>query len=291
MRFLIVFFLMLSLLPLDAISQNDYRNERIKDNVYRFTAGNYRSAFMVTGEGVFVTDPINEEAAAWLKAELARRFEVPIRYLAYSHNHVDHTYGGKEIDSEEVTVIAHEYAAEDLEFTRTPTALPELTFNDRLTIELGESSVELRYHGPNNGRGSVSMRFMPANVLYVVDWIVLNRMPYRDLPGYDIAGMIRSTREVLDGPQFDVFIGGHADTGTREDVERYLAYIEALYAAVRDGMLEGKTLSELQAEIRLPQFETLPFYEEWLPLNIAGVYKTLVEESYFNFRPDLDTEF
>lgn len=291
MRFLITFLLMLSLLPVDALSQNEYRIEQIKDNVYRFTAGNYRSAFMVTEEGLFVTDPINEEAAAWLKAELARRFDLPIRYLAYSHNHVDHTYGGNIIDDEEVTVVAHEYAAEDLEWTRTPTALPELTFNDRLIIELGESSVDLHYFGPNNGRGSVSMRFMPANVLYVVDWIVINRMPYKDLLGYDIVGMIRSTQEVLEGPSFDVFIGGHADTGTREDVERYLAYLKALYAAVRDGMLEGKTLNELQAEIRLPQFKDLPFYDEWLPLNIAGVYNTLIEESYFNFRPDLDTEF
>lgn len=57
------------------------------------------------------------------------------------------------------------------------------------------------------------------------------------------------------------------------------------------GMLEGKTLKELQAEIRLPEFKNLPFYEEWLPLNITGVYNTLIDQSYFNFRPDLDTEF
>lgn len=276
--------LLLFLLSPLAKAADDYRIERMKDNVYRFTAGNYRSAFMVTEAGIFVTDPINPEAARWLRAELGRRFGVPIRYMAYSHNHVDHTLGGDQLAGNGVSVIAHEYAAEDLAWTRVPTAMPDLTFRDELTVKLGDSRVTLRYHGPNNGRGSVSMRFMPANVLYVVDWIVVGRMPYKTLPGYDIHGMIRSTREVLAGEPFELFVGGHADSGNREDVQRYLAYLEALYAAVRDGMLAGKSLQTLQAEIHLPEFSGLKMYEEWLPLNIAGVHRTLTDMSYFNMR-------
>lgn len=290
-RLLSAFACLLIFFSLNAAAQDKYQIEHMKDNVYRFTAEHYRSAFMVTREGIFVTDPINKDAAAWLKEELRKRFNLPIRYLAYSHNHVDHTLGGEVLAGEGVTVVAHEYAAEDLRWTRAPTAMPDLSFRDDMTIRLGDSYVELKYHGPNNGRGSVSMRFMPANVLFVVDWIVLGRMPYKDLLGYDIHGMIRSTREVLAGPPFDLFIGGHAEAGTRKDVEHYLGYLEALYAAVRDGMLQGKTLKTLQAEIRLPAYSHLPMYEEWLPLNVAGVYKTLVEISYFNFRPEIDAEF
>lgn len=285
--------LLFSFLSLSTIAEETttYKIEHMKDNVYRFTFGHYHSVFMVTKEGLFLTDPISKKAASYLRNELTNRFNVPIRYLAYSHNHVDHILGGQILADKGVTVVAHAYAAEDIEFTRIPTAIPNLTFHERLIIELGDSLVELRYHGPNNGRGSISMRFMPANVLYVVDWIVIGRMPYRDLLGYDINGMIRSTREVLASEPFDLFIGGHADTGTRKDVERYLRYLEAIYGAVRDGMLAGKTLKTLQSEIRLPEYADLRMYEEWLPLNVAGVYKTLVEMSYFNFRPDIDVEF
>lgn len=290
-RFLFAAAGLLVFLPLEITAQGPYRIEQMKDNVYRFTAGNYRSVFMVTDEGLFVTDPISKEAATWLREQLDERFDAPVRYLAYSHNHVDHTLGGDVLAGDGVTVIAHEYAAEDLRWTRVPTAMPDLTFRHEATVELGDSRVEMRYHGPNNGRGSVSMRFLPANVLFVVDWIVLGRMPYQDLLGYDIHGMIRSTREVLAGEPFDLFIGGHANAGTREDVEHYLEYLEALYAAVRDGMLEGKTLETLQAEIRLPAYSHLLMYDEWLPLNVAGVYKTLVEMSYFNFRPEIGAEF
>jgi glyoxylase-like metal-dependent hydrolase (beta-lactamase superfamily II) len=287
---LILAICLLSLAPLPAASQAEFSIEPMKDDVYRFTAGHYRSVFMVTDEGIFLTDPISEEAATWLRAELRRRFDAPIRYLAYSHNHVDHVLGGEVLAREGVTVIAHEHAAEDLRWTRAPTAMPDLTFSDELVIELGDSRVELRYHGPNNGRGSVSMLFLPARVLFVVDWIVLGRMPYMDLPGYDIHGMIHSTREVLAGPSFDLFVGGHADSGTRDDVQRYLDYLEALFAAVRDGMLAGKTLAELQAGIRLPAFADLRLYEEWLPLNVKGVFETLVDMSYFDRRPDIGAE-
>ncbi len=268
----------------------DYRIEHMKGNVYRFTAGHYRAVFMVTDEGLFLTDPIDRAAASWLRKALRDRFDVPIRYLAYSHNHVDHILGGDVLADRSVSVIAHEYAAEDIEWTRVPTAAPNLTFEDNLTVQLGDNRVELRYHGPNNGRGSVSMRFLPANVLYVVDWIVVGRMPYKDLPGYDIHGMIRSTREVLAEVPFDLFIGGHAETGTREDVERYLRYLEALYARVRDGMLAGKDLETLQNQVRLPEYADLRMYEDWLPLNVAGVYRTLMDASYFDLRGDLDAD-
>ncbi|MBH94681.1 MULTISPECIES: MBL fold metallo-hydrolase [Idiomarina] len=267
-----------------AVMAADYSIEKVKGNVYRFSAGHYHSVFMVTQQGIFVTDPINKEAAQYLKQELAKRFDQPIRYLAYSHNHVDHTLGGDVIAQQAVEVIAHKYADQDLRWTKAPTALPTITFSDELTVKLGEHSVQMKYYGSNNGRGSVSMRFMPENVLFVADWIVLGRMPYETLPGYDIHGMINSTQQVLKEQPFDVFVGAHADMGSRKDVVRYLNYLEALYAEVRDGMLAGKSLETLQQDIKLDEFSDLKMYDQWLPQNIEGVYKTLIEQSYFDRR-------
>jgi glyoxylase-like metal-dependent hydrolase (beta-lactamase superfamily II) len=167
--------------------------------------------------------------------------------------------------------------------TRTRTRIPDLTFREELTVHLGDSTVHLRYHGPNNGRGSVSMKFMPADVMFVVDWIVLGRMPYKDLKGYDIQGMIDSTREVLD-TDFTTFVGGHGRTGNREDVARYLRYLETLYARVVEGRRSGMSLKELQGSIRLEEFSDLDRYEEWLPLNIAGVSRMLDDRSYLDMQ-------
>lgn len=268
-----------------AMAEN-YAIEQVKDNVYRFTAGKYHAAFMVTEAGIFVTDPINTDAARWLKKELQQRFDVPVKFMAYSHNHLDHVKGGEVFDSDEVTVIAHDDAARDLRWTRAPTAMPELTFSESLTVLLRDSEVQLQYHGPNNGRGSVSMRFMPANVLYVVDWIVLGRMPYQGLPGYDIHGMRVSTEAVLEKP-FEKFIGGHGEIGDYEDVVAYQGYLTQLYESVRDGMLAGDDLATLQSEIQLRDYQHLDRFEDWRALNIKAVYETLLDQSYFHLRDNV----
>ncbi|WP_202436464.1 MULTISPECIES: MBL fold metallo-hydrolase [Vibrio] len=270
-----------------AEGQSRYTIEQMKGNVYRFTAGHYRSVFMVTKQGILVTDPINPSAASWLKQELKKRYHLPIRYMIYSHNHVDHSLGGDKLADADTIVVGQELAAEDMKFTQLPTRLPDVTFGDHLHIKLGDSDVELKYYGVNNGRGNVSMHFMPANVMFVVDWVVLGRMPYKDLQGYDIQGMIDSTEALLNGPKFDLLVGGHAEAGDRKDVEHYLGYLKALYAKVRDGMLAGKDLKTLQKEITLPEYSNLKMYKQWLPENIAGVYRTLIDQSYFNFRPDI----
>ncbi|MCH8198071.1 MAG: hypothetical protein IH904_08310, partial [Proteobacteria bacterium] len=41
--------------------------ERIAGDVYRFRDNHHYSVFMVTPEGVIATDPINADAAIWLK--------------------------------------------------------------------------------------------------------------------------------------------------------------------------------------------------------------------------------
>lgn len=132
------------------------------------------------------------------------------------------------------------------------------------------------------------MNFMPQRVLHVVDWVVLGRMPYKNLPGYDIRGMINSTKDVLT-MDFDLFVGGHAEMGNKQAIRRYLDYIEQLYAAVLNGMQQGKSLETLQQEIRLDEFNHLSMYEEWLPMNIEGVYQDLIDQSYLHLRPDLPT--
>jgi hypothetical protein len=103
--------------------------------------------------------------------------------------------------------------------------------------------------------------------------------------GYDIEGIIQSTNEVL-LLDWDTFVGGHAEIGDRDDVKRYLDYLEALYSSVRDGMIAGKSLETLQDEIRLEEYSDLKNYPEWLRLNVAGVYRILADQSYMLKRPE-----
>jgi glyoxylase-like metal-dependent hydrolase (beta-lactamase superfamily II) len=260
-----------------------YSIEQISEHVYRFTANNHHSVFAVSKKGILVTDPINPEAARWLREELDRRFSRPIRYVVYSHSHSDHTYGGEEFAG--ASFISHRYARDAMVRTRSRSRLPDVTFLNQMQIVMDDLTIHLRYHGPNNGQGSISMLFKPDDVLFVVDWIVLGRMPYMDLPGYDIPGMMRSTEEVLQ-MSFARFVGGHGDTGAKADVRAYLGYLQALHDSVLDGIEGGKSLEELKRDVELPEYRNLTMYEQWLPMNVEAMYNSLVRDSYLLRRPE-----
>ncbi|MTI63940.1 MBL fold metallo-hydrolase [Methylophaga sp.] len=278
--------IILTCLFLSSANAAEFSITPVKDNIFKFSNGTHHAVFVVTDEGIALTDPLSTEGAKWLKQALNERFDKPVRYVIYSHNHPDHVYGGEIFAEPGVTFVAHAWARDDLLATKADTQIPDLVFNDEMQLFLGDTQIVLRYHGPNNGKGSISINFPSQRVVHVVDWIVLGRMPYKNLPGYDIRGMINSTRDVL-AMDFDLLVGGHGDIGDKNDVRFYLRYLEQLYAAVLDGMREGKNLKTLQQDIRLDAFRSLKMYEAWLPLNVEGVYNDLIDQSYLHLRPEV----
>jgi glyoxylase-like metal-dependent hydrolase (beta-lactamase superfamily II) len=260
--------------------------EELGSGLYRFIDDRHRSVFLITPQGAIVTDPLNKKAATWLNEQIKTRFNVPVKYVIYSHNHSDHIYGAEVFKSPHTTFVAHKLSAQDIKNTKMKTVTPDLVFDDELILTLGGSSVKLNYHGPNDGRGSISMLFEKQQTLFVVDWIMIGRMPWQKLWSYDIQGMINSTKTVLNY-DFNTFVGGHADMGDKDDVKRYLRYLEQLYSKVIEGILAGQTLDEIKQNIKLSEFKDLRQYEAWLPLNIEGVYERLMEESGMGWRSDL----
>src|SRR4029450_2325242 len=77
--------------------QTQYKGQEIgklTGEVYFARMDDYLSVFMVTSEGIVLVEPIGPEMATWLKGALAQRFNVPVRYVIYSHSHWDHASGG-----------------------------------------------------------------------------------------------------------------------------------------------------------------------------------------------------
>ena len=66
----------------------------ITGQLYRAQNVNHYTVFLVTPEGIIMSDPINRDFATWLKGELATRFRVPVRYVLYTHRDWDHASGG-----------------------------------------------------------------------------------------------------------------------------------------------------------------------------------------------------
>ncbi len=66
----------------------------VTGQLYRAQNDNHYTVFLATPDGIIMSDPINRDFARWLKAELATRFKVPVRYVLYTHKDWDHASGG-----------------------------------------------------------------------------------------------------------------------------------------------------------------------------------------------------
>ena len=178
-------------------AQNEPLREisRIAGEVYRFRDNYHYSVFAVTPRGIIATDPLNADAARWLKDELSRRFNQPVRYVIYSHDHADHIAGG-EVFADTATFVAHANAKTQIIGERRPAVLPQITFSDRMAVELGGTEVELIYVGRNHSDNSIVMRFSKEKVLFAVDLVPVNAVGYRDFPDAYMTDWIESLKQI-----------------------------------------------------------------------------------------------
>lgn len=253
--------------------------EEIRPGIFRARENRHYTVVIVGAESVAVFDTLNHDFATWLDAEISKRFKKPVRYVIYSHNHADHVSGGEAFAYHKPIYISHRLARDSMVRMKVATQIPETTFEDRLDILLDGLKIELRYHGPNDGRGSISLLIPEKRVLSVIDWVVIGRLPYRDLARYDIEGMIRSLHDInkLD---FEVAIPGHADIGGKAHILVSRRYLEALRDGVIAGVAARKPLDVIVTEVRtklasVPQFKALKQFDDWVNLNIRGAYRQL----------------
>ena len=244
---------------------------QIAGELYRFRNTNHYSVFAVTPAGIIATDPINAEAAQWLKAEPRKRFAQPVKYLIYSHDHADHISGG-EVFADTAMVVAHEHASTTIINEKRPTAVPQVTFSDRLTIELGGTVVELAYVGRNHSDNSIVMRFPKERVLFAVDFIPVQAVAFRDFPDAYIEDWLESLKRV-EQLDFDILAPGHGPLGKKDHVRMFRGYLEDLRGEVVKYAREGKSLDEMKQLIKLEKYAKWGGYEQMLPLNIAGMYQ------------------
>jgi len=244
---------------------------RIAGDLYRFRNAGHFSVFLVTPAGIIATDPINAEAARWLKQELARRFNQPVKYLIYSHDHSDHISGG-EVFADTAVVTAHENAKEKIIGERRPTAVPQIAFSDRMTIELGGKQVELIYVGRNHSDNSIVMRFPAERVLFAVDFIPVESLPFRDFLDAYIEDWIESLKRV-EALDFDILAPGHGSLGNKEHARAHRVYMEELRAEVIKHVRQGKSLDEIKQLVKMERYNHWGNYKAYLPLNIEGMYR------------------
>ncbi len=260
-----------ALLATGAFAQDAKRSiTKIAGDVYRFQNNFHFNIFVVTPDGVVVTDPINKEAAEWLKAEIGKITDQPIKYLIYSHSHGDHASGGA-VYTDTAEVIAHKNAPEAIDGVA-----PTTRFDDAHTVKLGGKTIELSFLGKGHGNDLIAMVVRPENVAFAVDAVSVNRLPFRDFPRADIGGIINQIKAV-EGLDFDILSPGHGKMGVKSDATAHREYVEKLMASVKAGLKAGKSVDDLLTELTLDEYAGWGSFKAFREPNIRGMARWLKE--------------
>lgn len=242
---------------------------KVVGDVYRFQNNFHHSLIVLTNEGVVVVDPINIEAASWLKAELATMTDKPVSHLIYSHSHLDHASGGL-VYSGSATVIAHANAPESIDGVK-----PDVRFDSNETLQIGGKTLELTWLGEGHGNDLIAVVVRPENVAFITDAAAPKRLPWRDMGGANLDDWINQikTIEALD---FEIFAPAHGSIGNKADATDARIYMEKLKEEVLAGLKAGKSTDELVAEVMMEDYAEWQQYKDWRPLNVQGMANFLM---------------
>ena len=254
---------------LPAMAQEVKRSiTKVSGEVYRFQNNFHYSVFVVTDDGIVFADPINKDAANWVKAEMDKRFGKSVTRLVYSHSHFDHASGGT-VFTDTATTIVQENAPTVLDGV-----IPDVRFANRMSFRSGKHSFELTSLGSGHGTDMLAMVIRPENVAYIVDVVSPGRMLFKDLAGIDIDGMIEQIKEI-EQLKFEIVTGGHSRLGKMADIVEAREYTEWLRDAVADQLKRGKTVEDIVANLDTSAYKHLLAYDMWRDLNIQGMARYL----------------
>jgi len=116
------------------------------------------------------------------------------------------------------------------------------------------------------------VRFPKERILFAVDFIPVETLAFRDFPDGYINDWVESLHRV-EAMDFDVLAPGHGQLGKKAHVAMFREYLEDLRAEVLRYVREGKSLDETKQLVKLTKYEKWGNYQQWLPLNVEGMYR------------------
>jgi glyoxylase-like metal-dependent hydrolase (beta-lactamase superfamily II) len=223
-----------------ALNEQGYYVGRVERNLFWVTDGVYQSAFLATRDGVVLFDAPpsigNNLRRAVDEVTAAEGLPSTVTHLVYSHHHADH--GGAAFLFENAVRIGHEETHRLL--TRDGDAarpVPEVTFADTYTLEVGAERAELAWHGSNHSPDNIFIHFPGHDTLMLIDIVNAGWVPiYNTNLTEDVLGYMQAP-DIAQSYSWSHFISGHVGRlATREDVALHQQYIADIEAASREAL-------------------------------------------------------
>ncbi len=242
---------------------------KVAGDVYRFQNSFHFSLVTVTDDGVVIVDPINRNAATWLRDNLKTITDKPITHLIYSHSHADHASGGQIYKDAGAKVIAQSNAPDAIDGVKI-----DKRFDDTMTLEAGGKTFELTFLGEGHGVDLIAVVVRPENVAFITDAASPKRLPFRSMSNSDIDGWINQIKKI-EALDFEIFAPAHGVIGVKADATDARVYMEKLRARVLEGLKSGQAVNDIVASVTMDEYRDWQQYDTWRELNIRGMAQFL----------------
>lgn len=232
------------------------QRERITDHIFVFRSDQYAqvtAGVVLTREGTVVIDTLlYPEETKLIRRYIEAGLGSAVKFVINTHFHADHTTGTCFFPGAQV--ISHKRCRDMLEgrgreslaqlkenaseFAPVELVLPDITFDDEMTLEVGGIHFKLR-GSPGHSPDSIVCLLEDEEILFAADTV----MPLPYFADGDFSDFVESLNKLLER-DYENIVQGHGDIILRgevaEKISSDLDYLRKLDETVKDALDNGR---------------------------------------------------
>lgn len=290
-------FLLISALFFLALSQDGITitTEELSDNIYLFrdNKGLSNTVVYTYDSGAVIIDTKVGAYLNDLNQSISMVTDNPITYVVNTHCHFDHVDGNIYYGERGAQVIAHENARLRMtDFQNQPLlqvnyppvpaeGLPTITFDKKMTLHLGDETLELLHFGNGHTDGDAVIYFKDANVIHLGDLYFTILYPYIGVhTGGSINYILKSLRKIsLVIDDETKIVGGHGTVKNKADLKEYIRMLATVRRRINRMIRQDMTLEEV-----IDNTPTADFDEVWGNILPPEFFVTVVYTDLVRFK-------
>jgi len=252
----------------------------IRDGIYVYAVDEENSNVTIirTEQGIVLVDTGQSIGDSRAVMDIVKKLTPqPVRLIIHTEPHGDHTVGDF-VFSPPAMVIAAAGATELIKQNNGPAdpayrkVLPHIEYQNKMTLNMGDRTFELFFQ-KNVHSGADTGIWLPKERLLLAGATVgvkrfPNLRPFLTIP--DILAAIKTMRAL--NPE--VVIPAHGSPGTTKIFDEMERYYALLLERVGKMANEGKTLEQVKAEIRMPEFDDWAAKDRF-PTNVDAAWRAV----------------
>lgn len=249
----------------------EIKTEKVSDRFYVLFGIGGNIGVSIGEHGVLLVDDQFPQMMPRIEQAIRKLGGKGVDFVVNTHWHFDHAEGNITLGERGAWIVSQANARKMMledqvinlvgikygQKAYPESALPVITFDDRMQFHFNGERIELLHTGPAHTTGDAAVIFRGSNVVHMGD--VFNRAGYPFIDadnGGDVAGMIAFCRAVLAAIDKETtVVPGHGEISDYEGLQSYTDMLATVHQRIAKLVKRGKSLQEVVAEKPTREFD------------------------------------